>query len=270
MLQSIRSLRQSLASSHMGLRGRWKLKRLLTRRRESVFLACMPKSGSTFLKRALLEVTGFSSAYLSYAFERNEQDLYFPALIDHWNVATVTQQHVRATGPNLQLMHGFGIRPVILVRNLFDTVVSIRDYLVTEGFEKFPALYVTERMADLSRERQLDLLITHSLPWYFNFYVSWFDSCRTGSIDAMWLSYDDLIQDWPAGVRAVLDFYRIPASEERIRTALERLRSGDPSDIRLNVGVTGRGADLTAAQRDRIREQASFYPWVDFTRIGIG
>jgi hypothetical protein len=241
----------------MGLRGRWKLKRFLTRRRESVFLACMPKSGSTFLKRALLEVTGFSPAYLSYAFERNEQDLYFPALVD------------RATGPNLKLMHWFGIRPVILVRNLFDTVVSIRDYLFAEGFQKFPSLYVTERMADLSPERQLDLLITHALPWYFNFYVSWFDSCRTGSIDAMWLSYDDLIQDWPAGIRTVLEFYGIPASEEHIRTALEHLRSGDPSDIRLNVGVTGRGAGLSEAQRDRIREQAAFYPWVDFTRIGI-
>jgi hypothetical protein len=265
----------------MGLRGRWKLKRFLTRRRESVFLACMPKSGSTFLKRALLEVTGFSPAYLSYAFERNEQDLYFPALVDHWNIATVTQQHVRATGPNLKLMHWFGIRPVILVRNLFDTVVSIRDYLFAEtvvsirdylfaeGFQKFPSLYVTERMADLSPERQLDLLITHALPWYFNFYVSWFDSCRTGSIDAMWLSYDDLIQDWPAGIRTVLEFYGIPASEEHIRTALEHLRSGDPSDIRLNVGMTGRGAGLSEAQRDRIREQAAFYPWVDFTRIGI-
>jgi hypothetical protein len=253
----------------MGLRGRWKLKRLLTRRREFVFLACTPKSGSTFLKRALLEVTGFTPAYLAYAFERNEQDLYFPALVDHWNVATVTQQHVRATGPNLQLMQWFGIRPVILVRNLFDSVVSIRDYLFAEGFEKFPSLYVTERMADLSSERQLDLLITHALPWYINFFVSWFDSCRTGSIDALWLSYDDLIQDWPAGVRSVLDFYGIATPEERIRTALEHLESGDRRDVRLNVGVAGRGAELTEAQRDRIRAQAAFYPWVDFSSVGI-
>lgn len=269
MRQTLRSLRQSLSSTHMGLRGRWKLKRLLTRRRETIFLACMPKSGSTFLKRALMEVTGFQSAYLSYAFERNEQDLYFPALIDNWNVATITQQHVRATGPNLQLMDRFGIRPVILVRNLFDAIVSIRDYLFTEGFEKFPSLYVTEQMADFSRERQLDLLIAHALPWYINFYVSWYDSCRTGSIDAMWLSYEDLVQDWAAGVHGVLEFYGIPHSLERVRTALERLSSGDRGDIRLNVGVTGRGAELSEAQHDRVREQAALYPWVDFTRIGI-
>ncbi|HSM15801.1 MAG TPA: sulfotransferase domain-containing protein, partial [Gemmatimonadales bacterium] len=210
-----------------------------------------------------------SSAYLGYAYRRNEQDLYFPALIDHWNVATVTQQHVRATGPNLELMHWFGIRPVVLVRNLFDTVVSIRDYLFTEGFNKFPSLYVTEQMADLTRERQFDLLILHALPWYFNFYVSWFDTCRQNSIDALWLRYDDLIQDWAGGIRQVLDFYHIQAPEQDIHATLERLHAGDPSEVRINVGVSGRGNDLTEPQRDRIREQAACYPWVDFTAVGI-
>jgi len=229
----------------------------------------MPKSGSTFLKRALMDVTGFSSAYLGYAFERNEQDLYFPALIDHWNVATVTQQHLRATGPNLELMHQFEIRPVILIRNLFDTVVSIRDYLFTEGLSNFPSLYVTERMADLSRERQLDLLIMHAVPWYFNFYVSWFDTCRHEAIDALWLRYDDLIQDWAGGVRRVLDFYHLDAPENAIQETLDRLHTGDRSVVRINVGVSGRGNELTEPQRDRIREQAACYPWVDFTAVGI-
>jgi hypothetical protein len=39
--------------------------------------------------------------------------------------------------------------------------------------------------------------------------------------------------------------------------------------IRYNKGVVGRGNELTEAQRARVRELTQFYPWVDFTPVGI-
>ena len=40
----------------------------------------------------------------------------------------MTHQHCRATEANVQLMQAFGIRPVVLVRDLHDVIVSLRDY----------------------------------------------------------------------------------------------------------------------------------------------
>jgi hypothetical protein len=138
----------------------------------------MPKSGSTFLANALSEVTGYPQVQLCFGYERHEQDLYLPRLVDACRKDTVTRHHMRATKFNTALLKKFNIKPVILTRNLFDVVPSIRDHLFREGFEKFPCFYCTERFADLSEEKQLDCIIDLALPWYFNFYVSWFDTWR--------------------------------------------------------------------------------------------
>ena len=100
-----------------------------------LFVACMPKSGSTFMAHTLSELTGYRYVNLAYAYERNEQTLYLPKLIDSYSFGSVTHLHVRATESTIDLMKMFSIRPVILVRNIFDIVVSVRDHMFQEGFE---------------------------------------------------------------------------------------------------------------------------------------
>jgi hypothetical protein len=38
---------------------------------------------------------------------------------------------------------------------------------------------------------------------------------------------------------------------------------------RMNKGVVGRGQMLTERQRNRIIQMKRFYPWVDFSPIGL-
>jgi hypothetical protein len=134
-----------------GLRVNLALKRTLCRRARCVFVAAMPKSASTFLATCLAEITGFARFFLGQNYLA-EQDIYMPRLIDAWSMDIVCQQHVRAVRPNLELMAEFSIRPVVLVRDIGDAVVSLRDHLrgespTTPVFDApmLPSSDVTER-----------------------------------------------------------------------------------------------------------------------------
>lgn len=266
----LRTLIQATYSAEAGLEVYSRLSRRLGRHKTTVFLACMPKTGSTFLKSVLLEVTGFAEGVLTYAFERTEQELYLPRLIDACRRNTVTQQHVRATAANVDLMQRFRIRPVILVRNLFDVVVSIRDHLMIEGTERFPSLYATEHLASLDPQEQYEFLISYAIPWYFNFFVSWYDAMREGRVDALTLTYEELSQDWVPGVSRILEHVGIPRGDEEIRRALDAVWARRKGLVRFNRGVAGRGLEsLNEANQEKLRRMARFYPWVDFSAVGL-
>lgn len=268
-LPALRKLLRATYSSEAALEVYLKARKLLRGRGEFIFVACMPKSGSTFLTKNLSQLTGFEHTRLTYKFERNEQELYLPKLVDNYSRQIVTQQHIKATGPNLHLFERFEIRPVVLVRNIYDVVLSIRDYLLKEAVYGFPGLYATEHFRTMEEEEQHDFLIEFAVPWYFNFYASWFDATNDGRAQTIWLTYEELVEDWAAGIRSVLDFYGLPCSDEDIRLNLEALQRRR-KETRLNKGVIGRGqTGLTDAQRKRIAAMARFYPWVDFSRMGL-
>jgi hypothetical protein len=246
-----------------------KMQRLTSQRGEYIFIASSPKSGSTFMAKAMSHLTGYRYYDLADAYERNDQNLYLPKLIDVYSQGSVTHQHLRATGPNLELLNMFSIRPVIMTRNIFDTVVSIRDHMFKEGYA-FPTFYCNERFAELDEHSQFDQIIELGIPWYFNFYVSWFEATRNHQIDALWINYEDVVQDWDKALVKLADFYGIEKTPEEIATALQQTREMKRTKTRLNKGVVGRGESaLTTAQKDRIRSMARFYSWVDFSAIGI-
>lgn len=246
-----------------------KMQRLTSKRGEYIFIASLPKSGSTFMAKAMMQLTGYRYHDLAYAYERNDQNLYLPKLIDAYSQGSVTHQHLRATGPNVELLKMFSIRPVIMTRNIFDIVVSIYDHIFLEG-HAFPTFYCNERFDDLDEGRQLDQIIELGIPWYFNFYVSWFEVAEKNDVDTLWVRYEDVIQDWGRALAKLANFYGIEKTPEEIATALQQTQEMKRTETRLNVGISGRGnTKLTTAQKERIISMVRFYPWVNFSSIGI-
>jgi hypothetical protein len=235
-----------------------------------VFVACMPRTGSTFLTETLCELTGFKRVELTDAFVENEQELDVPRLLDAYSYGTVTQQHVCANARTVRLMRDFGIRPVVLVRNVFDAVASIRHFLLTEGCGKWPTFFTTdERFRGLDEATQYEQIVELGLPWYFDFFVSWAGVAERGALETLWLTYEDAVADWPGALRRVAEFYDLDADASAIDAALGRTTER-ASSLRLNQGVVGRGeAVLDPAVRERIRRYTRFYPDVDFTPIGL-
>jgi hypothetical protein len=232
-----------------------------------LLVACQPKSGSTFLKNALCAVTGYRDVFLFHSSGQSEQELFYPALLEFATVPTVTQQHCRATEANLQLLQAFGMRAVVLVRNLADVVVSLRDFY-NQG-AVLGTFFHPDRWKTLSAEQQADAVIDHIVPWHLQFLAGWQQAGRERRVPILWLTYETLMAGKAATLQKVLTFYNLPSPEEKITAALTSLENERRLN-RFHAGVSGRGQEqLTSRQQARLRQLASAYPDTDFTPFGL-
>lgn len=231
-----------------------------------IFIACVPKSASTFLKNLLVSLTGYRDVFMVYAAGQNEHELYLPTLLETAHFDTVTQQHCRASFANVQMMQAFEIKPVVLVRNVFDSVMSLLDFYDKGAFKHS---YFREDFLTLDEETRIDLLIDTVIPWYFQFVASWSLVEKQQNLDIFWLCYEDLIADKPTAIQNVLRFYGLGAARRGIEQKVREIESG-ARKIRFNKGVKGRGATrLSERQKERIRRFARYFPATDFSRIGL-
>lgn len=232
-----------------------------------LFIACAPKSGSTFLKNVLVKMTRFKDVFSTYAALQNEQELDLPQLARFGMVNSVTQQHCRATEANIHLMQAFAIRPVILVRDIFDTVMSLLDFY-NSGFT-YSTFFDRDDYTQLSDEERIDLLIDYVVPWYFQFTASWQRAESEGRLSLCWLRYEDLVADKPAAIERVLAFYGIAAPRQDIEKVIG-VCEGDQRGNRFNRGIVGRGqSGLSESQRARIVRLSRYFPKADFGCLGL-
>ncbi len=232
-----------------------------------IFITCAPKSGSTFLKNVLVAVTEYKDLFPVYAGLQNEQEIDMPQLVKFGNVNTVTQQHARASEANIQLMQAFGIFPVILVRNIFDTVLSLLDFY-TKGFTH-STFFPKQDFLAFDEATKIDLLIEYAIPWYFQFVAGWQRAEKEQRLDVYWLTYEEMIADKPATIESVLDFYGLSAPRELVVGKISESESNNDSN-RFNKGIAGRGrTGLSEIQKEKIRHLAQFFPSADFSLLGI-
>lgn len=231
-----------------------------------IFIACVPKTASTFLKNLLQNVTGYRDLFTVYAAGQSEHEIYLPTLRDSAHLDTVTQQHCRASDANIHLMQAFCIRPIILVRNIFDSVMSLLDFYNQGAFH---TSYFRADWQALDEETKIDLLIENLIPWYFQFVASWDLAEKQKRLELQWLTYEELVADKAAAVLKVLKFYGLGASRTAVEQRIKQIESEGRKN-RFNKGVTGRGArGLTERQKKQVERLTRFYPSTNFGRIGL-
>jgi tetratricopeptide (TPR) repeat protein len=231
-----------------------------------IFIACVPKSASTFLKNVLVGLSGYRDLFAVYSSWQADQDIYLPSVIEYAGVNTVTQQHCRASETNVQIMQAFGIRPVILVRDIFDAVISMHDFYRQGAYFNS---YFREDFMKFNEAKQIDLLIDNVVPWYLQFVSSWQRAEREKRLETYWLKYEELTANKAAEIGQLLEFYGLGAARANINRVLQ-LEEADTRKNRFNKGIAGRGkTSLTAAQKQRIIDLTEYYPAADFTCIGM-
>jgi len=237
-----------------------------------IVVAAAPRSGSTFLSNVLCGLTGMSYRRLCSAYSTNEHDLYLPALCLYNSTGAVSQLHMKGTFHNVSLLNTFGIKPIILVRDIFDIIVSLMANIRSKealpgfdiGFNGYSFIWLESRLLHEDDSHLLDALIDLAVPWYVNFYVSWYRLCAQGEIQAKWVSYETMMADKRASINEILDFLQAPNLSRNTEEILTRKYAT------FNVGRNGRGREiLSAAQQDRVRRLCSYYPDVDFSRYGL-
>jgi hypothetical protein len=108
------------------------------------------------------------------------------------------------------------------------------------------------------------MIIDLVVPWFVNFYVSWHRLCEQGMVDALWVTYEQLIVDKEQTLRQILAFL-----------GLELPAAIDPEVLSRKYhtfrdGRVGQGASaLTAEQYQRLRDRFSYYPGIDFGKYGL-
>ena len=219
-----------------------------------IFVACFQKSGSTYLTELLSEITGFPSRALVAAYGHNDQDVHEYALEEVEGRSSVTQQHAKGTANNVDLLKKFGIRPVVLVRDIFDVTISLYDH-IERGRDRVPTGFVHREYRNLTRDEKLLYLVRVHLPWYFNFFVSWREA--SGALDTLWLTYEGLFADQVATVSRVLEFYGLSTDRATIEAAIRS--TAGAKRTRFNVGVAGRGRDLPALHRQAVLDLAAVW-----------
>lgn len=232
-----------------------------------LFITCTMKSGSTFLKNTLVKLTGFKDMFAVYASLQNEHELDLPVISRFAAANTVTQQHARASEANIQLMQAFAIRPVVLMRNVYDSVVSLLDFYRT-GFT-FSTFFDRDQFRAMPEAQQIELITDNAIPWYFQFVASWKRAEAEKRLTMHWLTYEEMIADKPGSIERLLTFYGMSAARadiERVIAATE----ADGENNRFNKGVSGRGKTaLTTEQKARVARFAQYFPGTDFSCLGL-
>jgi len=233
-----------------------------------VLIACMPKSGSTFLKSCLCRALKWPERQFSFGYWQNEQELSLPDLVEATGKPGVVQQHVRATVTNLQLVQAFAIRPIVLTRNIFDALVSMADFYEQGADNDFLGGATARRVG---REVLFDYVVPRWASWHIAFCVSWTRAMQAGAVEGLGITYEGLMADKQGTIQALLRFLGARVADETVAQSVESVEaSTDGLVTRRNIGRVGRGAEeLWPRHREMVERMAQAYPNDDLSPIGL-
>lgn len=241
----------------------------------NILITSAPKSGTTWTYHLLQNITGANPARL-------HADPVFGAEIDVARIVNSTRQNA----PWVAMMHmcpnawtgyavaHFDVAAVVLVRNVFDSIVSYDDDII-RGFQgrKPPItsmLNIPEQYLDWKLSKRLDFLIALYVPWLAFFLTGW----SSVTFEKHWVTYEEMRSDTQGTLRRILNAANFnDIGSERIEEVMAEYRANSARSVektRFNKGQIGRGeAKLSARQKQEILRIFSFYPDLDIEGLGV-
>ncbi len=245
-------------------------------RQQNVLVACAPKSASTFIQHALqvaldLPVSNlFTASVNPSALGANlqEQELDELALIRSGlnGQGYVAQHHMRCSPYAAKLLKLYNIRPIVTIRNIFDTLVSLDDMLLDWhqtklGGDRYFDDAMPKHYFSMDVDDRMTLLSTRWSIWLTQFYLSWKKCERYGQIKPFWISYErDFLGDKMALAERLADYLgegRDDGLAERLVKSFQDQSQGKA--LRINKGVSGRGDNIAPHLRAQVLKIIGYY-----------
>jgi len=230
-----------------------------------VFVVCTPKSGSSFLVTLLQKLTGYGPYSPIFGGEPMlEADPYLPDMMANASTSTVSQLHCYAKPRNLALCNMFSIKPVFLTRNIFDSLLSMKEYIDNVPHPQlFPHYY---ELSD--DEHRNEFILNVYAPIFVRLAAGWYDAMKSGH-PVLWSTYEDFFRDQVTETRRIGTHLGLSFSPDAIQTALDRTRT-DPVTTKLNHGVVGRGLTaFTRQEQYRVYELIESFAGFDPVEAGL-
>ena len=241
--------------------------------KKQVLLACLPKSGSTYISSAIAHLADWKQTCLFTGLHRSEQDLEEACvsrrLMKYIGFSVLAQHHCRATERNIRLIQDYRFKTVVLVRNFMDCAVSLADHWDNES--TLASMYWLDGQdlsaIDASRYlTRLQFIVRYAMPWYIQFYIGWQRSLQVLDGEILILRYEDFFKDVNAGFLNLFGSLCIDVKGAASLGSLEL----PAQDVRFNKGVSGRGKKAFANDPiayDLLIDLLSMYPSVDFADV---
>lgn len=235
-------------------------------RRSVLFLAFAPKVAGTFFRQVAMQVVRGDLFRTSHAQGGRDGVPYMPNLLAYYLdkdlPEIVVHIHMQAFAANRHLLSAFGIRPVIMLRNIPDTLASFWDMLETDPVARAQCLncVVPDDFVGLSRTQKADFIIDIIAPWYASYFASWKSFADEAPEQVCALRYRNFCQDPATSIHVAIAHAGFAVSRNACTAALERVWP-DRNQLRYNKGTEGRGKSyFSACQRAEIGRKLSHYP----------
>ncbi|OGI00315.1 MAG: hypothetical protein A2Y25_01650 [Candidatus Melainabacteria bacterium GWF2_37_15] len=239
-----------------------------------ILLACMPKSGSTFLVNLIDRLPDFKKYSLVPGYGDREQEIEESRinsfLVSRENPNSkvfnskffIAQHHVRHSIVLDDICNRHNIFRVILCRNLRDVIYSIKDHFVDEAVGGSSGVVPKEYFSWEDHKRE-EFIVDLIIPWYINFFMGWI-KCKDNSIKMIW--YEDLISNKIETVSSILKAAgHLQITTEQIDEAINIVTANQTtsqkrcSKNRFNKGISGRGQNLSQNASDKLLKLLDYY-----------
>jgi hypothetical protein len=193
-------------------------------RRRIVFIAGLPKSGTTWLERMVASYPGFHellipevAAYELATGGSNDYELPddFFSRLDRMLV--ITKMHVHGSPHNVELLRRAGVRYAVLFRDLRDVAVSHHFYVRNTPWHPEHPVY-----AGLSVEEGLAEFARRSLVAWAGWVRSWHEHLDDEL--GMVVRYEELLEDTVGVMTALAKHFELDSSPQAIGRIVEQQR----------------------------------------------
>lgn len=188
-----------------------------------LYIAGLPKSGTSWLEGMLAELPGFASVMPSRVIqyearhgESHTVTIPLKALRACMRGLCVMKLHTRPSSENIAILEAHGVRCVALYRDLRDVAVSHVHYV-----QRTPWHPEFEAYAPLSLSDGLWRFRRTLLPEFGAWIRGWREIARTRDW-CMELRYEDILEDPPGSLLRVFKHYGIECSHTRAELIAER------------------------------------------------
>jgi hypothetical protein len=235
-------------------------------RRSVLFLAFAPKVAGTFFRQVAMHALGGDLFRTSHAQGGRDGTPYLPNLLgcylDKDLRQIIVHIHMQAFAANRNLLSAFGIRPVIMLRNLPDTLASFWDMLENDPVARAQGLncVVPDNFLELSHAQKAEFVVDIIAPWYASYFATWKSFVDEAPDQVCVLTYQNFCQDPANAFHAAFAHAGFAISRDACAEAVERVWP-DRTAFRYNKGTGGRGKSyFSAGQLAGISRQLSHYP----------
>lgn len=181
-----------------------------------IFVVGIPKSGSTWVKRMISHLTGYSEIMIPEAvihshlnYESHSHPLPSNTFKRLAKVNAVLKMHIWASQHNIDIIKSDRRKVVVITRDLRDIAVSYIFYVQRTSYHSDH-----RNFRGKSINESLDFFIQHRLEDY----VIWVESWKQYAHEPWCKIYDysDLLEDTNKVLSEIVAFYSIPANQQQI------------------------------------------------------